>query len=112
MTKHRERVREHGPLTQAVDFSPVAYEAGGGFTKSANMQMARQGSQNQARERRQEGNRKAEEILHLVELDSDELESRTGTEDQLGDQQMSCSWGTARSQGEQEEGSWIDLTNI
>ena len=36
MTKHRERVREHGPLTQAVDFNPVAFEAGGGFTKSAN----------------------------------------------------------------------------
>ena len=35
MTVHRERVRDHGPLTQAVDFNPVAFEAGGGFTKSA-----------------------------------------------------------------------------
>ena len=35
MTQHRDRLRTVGPLTQAVDFNPVAFEAGGGFTKSA-----------------------------------------------------------------------------
>ena len=34
MATHREQVREVGPLTHAVDFSPVAFEVGGGFTKS------------------------------------------------------------------------------
>ena len=48
----------------------------------------------------------------MDELDGNELEGGAGTEDQLGDQQMSCSWGTARAQGEQEEGSRIDLINV